>query len=231
MGRMLLLLMLLLLLLLCSRNVLAVVQLGVSSDSSTSQFGVLIAVPPAIDRTLDQASFAAEAWIELGQGPSHGVALRFIVQAVASILVLATAGARVHAVFRLELGIEIVGVDRLDVAADRVLHLDSVSRVLKGNPLDAVVVLPDHQRCRGRNGARSSVGIGRSAARSACLHVRRHVAVDARGRSRGGILDGASHLRGRWSLQRRLGKLRWWTRVDALRLGVRGLHLARMGDE
>lgn len=156
---------------------LAAVHLGHAADSSASEPGILVAVAPAVHGALDQASLAAQRDVELRQGPSDPVAISLVNQAVSAILILGAAGPRVHAVLLLELGRELVNVDRLDVAADGVLHLDAVARVLKGNPLHAVAVLPHDQRRRRRDGARSGIGVdgGRRVGRT--LELRRALLV------------------------------------------------------
>lgn len=139
--------------------VLACRHLGHAADTAAAQAHVLVAVAPRVDGALDKASLATERAVELGKGPADAVALRLVCQAVSAVLLLGAACSGVHAVLLLEVGSQLVRVDRLDVAADRVLHLDAVSRVLKGNPLHAVAVLADHEGRRGGNRAGGSVGV------------------------------------------------------------------------
>jgi len=87
----------------------------------------LVAVAPAVYGALDQASLSAQARVELGQCPSYGVALGFIVEPVALVLVLVAARARIDAVFCLEFLGKLVDVDGLDIAPNCVLHLNAVS--------------------------------------------------------------------------------------------------------
>jgi hypothetical protein len=63
------------------------------------------------------------------------------VQTVSLVLVFGAARARVHAIFSLEVLGQLVDVDRLDIAADRVLHLDTIARVLERDPLHSILVL------------------------------------------------------------------------------------------
>lgn len=120
---------------------LAVVHLGHSADSSGTQPGVLIAIPPAVNCSLDKTPLAAQRWVELGQRPADGVAFRLVLESVAPVLVFGAACAGVYTVLGLKLGRKLVGVDGLDVAADRVLHLDAIPRVLKGYPLHTIPIL------------------------------------------------------------------------------------------
>lgn len=85
-------------------DLLARVDLGHAADSATPQTRVLVAVAPAVDCALDQTSLAAKAGVEFSKSPSNSVALSLVDQAIAAILVFATASARVDAVLGLELG-------------------------------------------------------------------------------------------------------------------------------
>lgn len=140
---------------------LAAVHLGHTADSSASEPGILVAVAPAVHGALDQTSLAPQGDVELRQGPADPVAVGLVDETVSAVLVLGAARSGVDAVLLLELGGELVDVDRLDIAADRVLHLDPVSRVLKGNPLDTVAVLPYDEGRRRGDGAGGSIGIDR----------------------------------------------------------------------
>jgi hypothetical protein len=62
-------------------------------------------------------------------------------KAVALVLVLGAASTWIHTVLSLKILWKFIDIDRLYVATDGVLHLDPVARVLKGNPLHAVLVL------------------------------------------------------------------------------------------
>lgn len=140
-------------------DLLSLVHLGHASHPSASEPGILVAVAPAVNRSLDKSSLAAERNVELGQRPADPVAVRLVQQAVSAVLFLGAACSRVDAVLLLKLWRQLVNVDRLDIAADRVLHLDPVPRVLESDPLNAIAVLPDHERgCRGdRPGCRAGV--------------------------------------------------------------------------
>ena len=46
-------------------NRLAVVHLGHPTHSSTPQSRVLVAVPPAVDSSLDESTLTAQAWVQL----------------------------------------------------------------------------------------------------------------------------------------------------------------------
>lgn len=86
-------------------------HLGHTAYTPAAQSGILVAVPPAVDCSLDQASLAAQRWVELCKRPADGVALRLVLQTVSSVLVLRAACARVDAVLRLELSRELVRID------------------------------------------------------------------------------------------------------------------------
>lgn len=87
----------------------------------------MVAVAPAVDGALNEAALFAQVGVELCQRPADGVALALVMQSIALVLVLATAGARIDAVVGLELGAQPFHIDGLDVAADGVFHLDAVA--------------------------------------------------------------------------------------------------------
>lgn len=145
---------------------LAVIHLGHAADSPGTQPGVLVAIPPAVDCSLNKTSLASQRRVQLCQCPTDGVALRLILETVAPVLILGAARTWVHAVLGLELGRQLVGVDRLDIAADRVLHLDAIPRVLKGYPLHAISILANHQGSCGGNRARSGIGVNAAGGRA-----------------------------------------------------------------
>lgn len=103
----------------------------------------MVAVSPAVNRSLNEASFASQARVELCQRPADRVTLSLVMQTVAFVLVLGAACAGVNAVLRLEVLGKFFDIDGLDVATDGVLHLDAVTRVLESNPLDPILVLAD----------------------------------------------------------------------------------------
>lgn len=111
----------------------------------------MVAVSPAVDRTLDQAALLAQVGIQLCQRPTNCVTLALVVQAIALVLLLPATGAWIDAVCRLELGAQLVDIDRLHIASNRVFHLHTVARVLESNPLDSIVVLAYNERGRGRD--------------------------------------------------------------------------------
>lgn len=178
-------------------------HLGHATDATTPQSWVLVAVSPAVYGALNEATLAAQAWVQLGEGPTDGVTLGLVVQTIALVLVLGTASARVDAILRLEVLGQFFDIDRLDVATDGVLHLDAIARVLKGNPLDAVLVLANDEGRGGRNGAWRCVRIAAGASWRASVH--------------GGRTDGRT-------LGRRLGRTQ--SRGRPLQ---RGLRQARLG--
>ena len=92
-----------------------------------TQFRVGIAVPPAIDRSLYETTFPAQARIQLGQRPSHRVTFRLIDDPIASVILFRPTGPWIHTILVLEGGIQILHIHRFDIAADCILHLDSVS--------------------------------------------------------------------------------------------------------
>lgn len=128
-------------------NRLSTIHLVLAPHTPAAKSWVLVTVPPAVDSPLDKASLASEGRVQLSQGPADGVTFCLVDKSVASVLVLAAAGAGVDAVFCFEVLTEIVYRDGLDVAADRVLHFHSVSRILKRYPLDSVAVLSDDKGC------------------------------------------------------------------------------------
>lgn len=133
----------------------------------------MVAVSPAVDRTLNETSLSPETRVELSQSPADRVAFAFVVQPVAFVLILWAASSRIDAVLGLEVLRELIDVDRLDIAADRVLHLDSISRILESNPLNTILILTNHKRGGGWDGSRSSIGVDCSTSRRAVMKVRR----------------------------------------------------------
>lgn len=143
----------------CLRYLLAVVHLGHAAYAAASEAGVLIAIAPAINGALDQPSLAAQRRVELSKGPAHAIAIRLVHQPVSTVLILRAASPRIHAVLLLELGRKFVSRHRLNIASNRVFHLDPISGILKGNPLDTIAILSDNQRRGCGDRARRSVGI------------------------------------------------------------------------
>lgn len=140
-------------------------------DATTPQARILVAVSPAVDGTLDKPALAPQAGVQLCQRPADGVALRLVVKTVALVRILCAACARVDAVFGLEVWGKLIDVDRLHIASDSVLHLDAIARVLKSNPLNTVLVLPDNKRRCRRNGSGRSVGVDARTCRWTLVHV------------------------------------------------------------
>lgn len=153
-----------------SLDLLAGIDFGHSAHSSTPQPRVLIAVPPAVDRSLNQASLAAKAWVQFCQSPTDCVTLRLVHQAIASVLVFCATCARVDAIFSLELGAQRVHVDRFYIASDRVFHLDPVARVFECNPLHAIPILSHDQWGRCWNRPRSRIWVDRTIGNIVCVH-------------------------------------------------------------
>lgn len=87
-----------------------VADLRHSSNSSASQLGVLVTVSPAVDCSLNEASFVTQVWVQLCECPSYGIAFAFIMQAVAFVLILAYTGARVNTVGCLEVLAKLLNV-------------------------------------------------------------------------------------------------------------------------
>lgn len=140
-------------------NRFAIADLRHSSDSSTSQSRILIAVAPAVNSSLNQSSLSAKTRVQLCQGPTNGVAFGFIHQSIAAVLILAATSSGVNAVLSLEFWAESVNIDRFHITSDCVFHLYTVARILKGNPLNTIVVLSHDQRCCCWNWTRGSIWI------------------------------------------------------------------------
>ena len=143
-------------------NLLSVVDFGHPSDTTAAQPRILVAVPPAVHRSLNESSLSSQTGIQLGQSPSDRVAFGFVDQSVASILILGAACARIHTILRLEIRRQRVHVHRLHVTSNRVLHFHPIPRVLESYPLDSVVVLAHHQRRRGWYRSWGGVWVGAS---------------------------------------------------------------------
>lgn len=107
-----------------------------------------------------------------------------------------TARPRIYAILGLKIDRQLLHIDRLHITPNLIFHFHSISRILKRNPLHAVVVLAHHQRCRRGNGSRCSVRIRAASARRAGME-RSAVALLAGGR----VVTGRGRTRRR-SLQR-----------------------------
>ena len=141
---------------------LAVVHLGHASNPPTPQSWILVTVAPTINSPLNETSFTPQTRIQLSQSPANRIALRLVDQSVPPVLILWTARSRIYTVVSLEIRAQSLDVDVFYVAADGVLHLDAVPRILERDPLHAVAVLAHHQRGSCRNGARGSSCVCRS---------------------------------------------------------------------
>lgn len=139
---------------------LSVVHLCHAADSSTSQAGVLVAVPPTVDRSLDETSLTPKRGVQLCEGPTNRVALGLVLQAVAAVLILRAARPRINTVLRLEFCGEFIRVHGLDITSDGVFHLYAVARILKRDPLNTVLILPHYERGGGGDWSWRGVGIG-----------------------------------------------------------------------
>jgi hypothetical protein len=92
-------------------------------------------------------------------------------ESVTFVLILVATCTRVDAVLCFEFLREFFNIDRLDITANGVFHLDSVSRILEGNPLDSILILPYYQWRSSRNGTGCSIGVDIGSARSSGMHV------------------------------------------------------------
>jgi len=123
---------------------LPVRYLGLPAHSSAAQSHILIAIPPAVDSALNESALLPQYWVKLRKSPAHRITLALVMQSIALVCVFVAARSGIYAIVRFELLTELVNVDGLNVTPNRVLHFDAISRVLKGYPLDTVVVLPYH---------------------------------------------------------------------------------------
>lgn len=83
-------------------NLFALVHLCHTSNSSAAKSGILVAIAPAVDRSLDKSSLASERDVELGQSPTNTVAVGLVHQTVTAVLVLGTTCSGVDAVLLFE---------------------------------------------------------------------------------------------------------------------------------
>lgn len=149
----------------CCAHRLSTVDLRHPSHTSAPQARILVAVTPTVYRALNETPLSSQARIEMSQSPPDRVAFRLVVQSVALVLIFRTASAGIYAVLRLEVLGKCVGVYRLDIASDGVLHLDAISRVLESNPLNTVLILPNNEWCCCRNRTRCRVRVDSGAPR------------------------------------------------------------------
>lgn len=130
------------------------------SNPPTSQSRVLIAVSPAVDGPLNESPFLSEVGVELSESPAHGVAFTFVMQAIALVLIPPDTRSGIHTVGRFKFWAELLYIDGFDIAADLILHLYTISRILKGDPLHAIVVLANNERGGGRYWTRCRIRVG-----------------------------------------------------------------------
>jgi hypothetical protein len=151
--------------------------------TSAPKTWILVAIPPAVYCPLNEATLSSQTWIELSQRPTYRITFSLVVQAISLILILRAAGSWVNAVLSLEVWRKRVCVYRFNVTANRVLHLNPISRVLKRNPLNTILVLSDDEWSCCGNGTWSSVWVHAGASRRALVHARSRGALWC-GRSR-----------------------------------------------
>lgn len=149
----------------------SVVHLRHSPNPPAPQPGILIAVSPAVNCPLNEASFRSKAWVQFSQRPSNRIAFSFINQSITPVLIFRAACSRVDAVLGLEVLAESINIHRLNVASDGVFHLYAISRVLKSDPLNSIVVLTNDQWRSRRNGSGSCIWVHSCAALLARMHV------------------------------------------------------------
>ena len=101
----------------------------------------MVAISPAVHSSLDQASLGTQARIQLCESPADCVAFRLVIQPIPLVLVLAATSSGVDAILGLELCAQALYVDRFHITTDRVLHLNTISRVFESNPLHTVPIL------------------------------------------------------------------------------------------
>jgi hypothetical protein len=140
------------------RESLAPVQFGHPPHASASKSRILVAVPPAVDGSLNESTFPSQRGIQIRKSPTDGVALRLINKSIAFVLVLAAASPRIDTVFCLELLAKIVHIDGFDVTTNSIFHLHTISRILKRDPLYSVAILSHYERSCRWNWARCCAG-------------------------------------------------------------------------
>lgn len=144
---------------LLGRNGFPVVDFGHSPHATAAETRILVTVAPAVDGALDKATLASQTRVQFRQCPAHCVTLCLVDETVPTVLVLAAAGARVDAIFGLEVGAQMLDIDGLDITSNGVLELDAIPRVFKRDPLHTVSILPHNQWGGGGNRTRSSIGV------------------------------------------------------------------------
>lgn len=179
------------------RHLLPGVDFRHAPNPSASQPRILVAVSPTVHGPLDQAPFSPQTWIQIRQSPSDRVALGFVAESIAAVLVFGAAGSRINAIFGLELGRQMVHIDRFHITSDRVFHLHPISRILKRDPLHTIIVLAHHQRRGCGNRSWGCIRI-RSASAGRAGMQRSAIAL----RNAGRVMGRADRTRGR-PLQRR----------------------------
>jgi hypothetical protein len=140
------------------REALTPVQLGHSPHASAPKSRILVAVPPAVDGSLNESTLPSQRGIQISKSPTDGVALRLINKSIALVLVLAAASPRIDTVFCLELLAKVVHIDRFDVTPNSIFHFHTISRILKSDPLDSVAILSHYERSGRRDWARRCTG-------------------------------------------------------------------------
>lgn len=142
-----------------------------ASNTPAPQTRILVAVAPTVHCTLNEAALSTKARVELSKCPAYSVALGLIMQAIALVLILGAASTRIDAVLCLEVCRKLVDVNRLNITADRVLHLNPVAGILKCNPLHAILILSHNKWGSCGDGTGSSIGIDIWASWRTCVHV------------------------------------------------------------
>ncbi len=95
----------------CRLNRFAIIDLGHSSHTSTPQSGVLVAIAPTVNSSLNQTSLSTQTRVQLSESPSNSVAFSLVDQAVSSVLVFAAASSGVNTVLGLELWAQRININ------------------------------------------------------------------------------------------------------------------------
>jgi hypothetical protein len=121
-----------------------VVHLGLPSDTTASQSWILVAVPPTVDRPLNQTALASQTRVQFRQSPTNLIAIGFVSKSVSLVLLLRDTSSGIDTVLGFELLRQGIGIDRFNITTNGVFHFDAVPGIFESDPLNAVSVLSNH---------------------------------------------------------------------------------------
>lgn len=117
-----------------------------ASYTAGSQRRIGVGVSPAIHRSLNESSLLSDARVDVRQAPANAVAFSLVLLASTFVLFARNTSPGVNAVLLLELVSKHVDVDGFNVATDGVLLEKPVLGVVKGDPVNSILVTVNTSR-------------------------------------------------------------------------------------